>query len=245
MDQVLEKVHYYPMPRYQILVEYAGSNFRGWQVQKKGKTVQGLIQEKISKLLPLNYPVMPAAIVKYPSSKDVEELLDDNGIWICEFSYLPLMLKNLTFDQICHEHIMYYTLTVFEKILKNNNLKVLDAQLNEINGGSIELIISKKNCKRKIKKGIIDKLKTDEKKINKPSYHNFSKRILKIKYDLNNFINKKYPIAAYGASTKGNIVLNYAKLDSKKISYICDANNNKFGKFTPGSNIKIVSKQKC
>ena len=51
MDQVLEKVHYYLMPRYQILVEYAGSNFRGWQVQKKGKTVQGLIQEKISKLL--------------------------------------------------------------------------------------------------------------------------------------------------------------------------------------------------
>lgn len=184
--------------------------------------------------------------VEDPNSfcKDVEELLDDNGIWICEFSYLPLMLKNLTFDQICHEHIMYYTLTVFEKILKNNNLKVLDAQLNEINGGSIELIISKKNCKRKIKKGIIDKLKNDEKKINKTSYHNFSKRILKIKYDLNNFINKKYPIAAYGASTKGNIVLNYAKLDSKKISYICDANNNKFGKFTPGSNIKIVSKQK-
>ena len=184
--------------------------------------------------------------VEDPNSfcKDVEELLDDNGIWICEFSYLPLMLKNLTFDQICHEHIMYYTLTVFEKILKNNNLKVLDAQLNEINGGSIELIISKKNCKRKIKKGIIDKLKNDEKKINKTSYHNFSKRILKIKYDLNNFINKKYPIAAYGASTKGNIVLNYAKLDSQKISYICDANNNKFGKFTPGSNIKIVSKQK-
>ena len=51
LDQVLEKVHYYLMPRYQILVEYAGSNFRGWQVQKKGKTVQGLIQEKISKLL--------------------------------------------------------------------------------------------------------------------------------------------------------------------------------------------------
>ena len=184
--------------------------------------------------------------VEDPNSfcKDVEELLDDNGIWICEFSYLPLMLKNLTFDQICHEHIMYYTLTVFEKILKNNNLKVIDAQLNEINGGSIELIISKKNCKRKIKKGIIDKLKNDEKKINKTSYHNFSKRILKIKYDLNDFINKKYPIAAYGASTKGNIVLNYAKLDSKKISYICDANNNKFGKFTPGSNIKIISKQK-
>ncbi len=184
--------------------------------------------------------------VEDPNSfcKDIEELLDDNGIWICEFSYLPLMLKNLTFDQICHEHIMYYTFTVFEKILKNNSLKVLDIKINEINGGSIEVIISKKNCRRKAKKKIINKLKIDEKKIKKSSYNNFSKRIEKVKLDLNKFINKKYPIAAYGASTKGNIVLNYAKLNSKKISYICDANKNKFGKFTPGSNIRIIPKKK-
>ena len=64
--------------------------------------------------------------VEDPNSfcKDIEKLLNDNGIWVCEFSYLPLMLKNLTFDQICHEHIMYYTYEVFEKILINNNLSI-------------------------------------------------------------------------------------------------------------------------
>jgi hypothetical protein len=74
---------------------------------------------------------------------DIEMLLNDNGIWICEFSYFPLMLKNLTFDQICHEHIMYYTFGVFEKIIKKNNLKVINVRFNEINGGSIEVMIAK------------------------------------------------------------------------------------------------------
>ena len=82
--------------------------------------------------------------------KDIESLLDDDGIWICEFSYLPLMLKNLTFDQICHEHLTYYDFTVFEKIINKSGLKVIDYNLNEINGGSIEVIISKNNSKKKI-----------------------------------------------------------------------------------------------
>ena len=176
--------------------------------------------------------------------KDIELLLADNGIWICEFSYLPLMLKNLTFDQICHEHIMYYTFTVFEEILLKNNLKVLDIKINEINGGSIEAIITKNKSDRISNFKLIKKFKLDEKKITKNTYKKFSRRIKKIKSDLNSFINKNHPIAGYGASTKGNIVLNYSNLDSKKIDYICDANKKKYGRFTPGTNIKIISKEK-
>lgn len=176
--------------------------------------------------------------------QDIESLLDDNGVWVCEFSYLPLMLKNLTFDQICHEHIMYYSLTVFEKIVKKNGLKVLDIKLNEINGGSIEVTVAKDKSNRKENIKAIKKFKLDEKKINYNSYKNFSKRIKKNKNDLNSFIKKNYPIAGYGASTKGNIVLNYNNLGSREIEYICDANKKKHGKFTPGSNIKIISKEK-
>ena len=184
--------------------------------------------------------------VEDPNSfcKDIEMMLNENGIWICEFSYLPLMLKNLTFDQICHEHIMYYTFSVFEKILINNNLKVLDIKINEINGGSIEVIIAKINSKRISNYSLINKLKLDEKKITKNSYQNFSKRIKKVGSDLNLFVSKNSPIAGYGASTKGNIVLNYANLSSKKIEYICDANIKKYNHYTPGTNIKIISKEK-
>jgi hypothetical protein len=176
--------------------------------------------------------------------KDIESLLDDEGIWICEFSYLPLMLKNLTFDQICHEHLTYYDFTVFEKIINKSGLKILDYKLNEINGGSIEVVISKNNSKRKIKIKSIAKLKNDEKKINNKSYKNFENRIKKSKTDLKKFLDKNYPIVGYGASTKGNIVLNYNKLVANKIAYICDANAKKYGKFTPGTNIKIISKDK-
>ena len=176
--------------------------------------------------------------------KDIESLLDDDGIWICEFSYLPLMLKNLTFDQICHEHLTYYDFTVFEKIINKNGLKVIDYKHNEINGGSIEVVISKNNSKRKIDIKSITKLKNDEKKINNKSYKNFENRINKSRTDLKTFLDKNYPIIGYGASTKGNIVLNYNKLGTNKIAYICDANVKKYGKFTPGTNIKIISKEK-
>ena len=154
------------------------------------------------------------------------------------------MLKNLTFDQICHEHLTYYSFTVFEKIINKNGLKIIDYNLNEINGGSIEIILSKdtSNIKSNIKS--INDLKADEKKINNKSYKNFEKRINLSRNNLQIFLNNNYPIAGYGASTKGNIVLNYNKLGSDKISYICDANYKKYGKFTPGSNIKIISKEK-
>lgn len=176
--------------------------------------------------------------------RDIEMLLKDDGIWICEFSYLPLMLKNLTFDQICHEHIMYYTLSVFEEILINNKLKVVDIKLNEINGGSIEIIIAKTQSKMNSNIKLIKKIKIDEKKITINAFNNFSKRIKKVRKDLVTFIKNNYPIIGYGASTKGNIVLNYSKLNSSNIDYICDASRNKLGKYTPGSNIKIISKEK-
>jgi hypothetical protein len=174
---------------------------------------------------------------------DIESILNENGIWVCEFSYLPLMLKNLTFDQICHEHLAYYTLSTFENIINGSGLKIIDCKLNEINGGSVEVIISKKKIKIK-KNNYINKLKNDEKKININSYKNFENRINASKSKLKAFVNKNSPIACYGASTKGNIVLNYNQLSSKNIEYICDANKKKCGKYTPGSNIKIISKEK-
>ena len=77
-------------------------------------------------------------------TKDIFNLLDKNGIWISEFSYFPLLLKNLTYDQICHEHVTYYTLNTFKKIAEKNGFKIIDVSFNEINGGSIEVVCAKK-----------------------------------------------------------------------------------------------------
>ena len=177
--------------------------------------------------------------------KDIYELLSDNGKWILELSYFPTLLKNLTYDQICHEHVTYYTLTTFEKIIKKNGLKILDFSLNNINGGSIEIVCSKtkSNFRPKLKK--ILKQKKFENKINKLSYEKFNQRIENIKKNLKFILkNNKSKVIGYGASTKGNIVLNHCKINNKDLKYICDANSYKYNRYTPGSNIKIITKKK-
>ncbi len=178
-------------------------------------------------------------------AKDIFNLLEKNGLWVLEFSYFPLLLKNLTYDQICHEHVTYYTLTTFSKIAKQNGFKVIDFSFNEINGGSIEVICAKKNSKHKPNIKKIEATINDEKKINKKSYFNLAQRIDNTKYTLKLLLKniKKKEIIGYGASTKGNIILNQCGINESHLQYICDANPYKFGRYTPGSNIKIISKK--
>ena len=176
--------------------------------------------------------------------KDIYNLLNDDGIWIVEFSYLPLLFKNLTYDQICHEHVTYYSLTTFNNILKKNNMKVIDLSFNEINGGSIEVICAKKYSKIEPKR-IVKKTFNEEEKINKNIFDLFQNRVDNVKKTLIEFL-KNIPskdIMGYGASTKGNIVLNHLNLTKKDLPYICDANPFKFNRYTPESNIKIISKK--
>tara|TARA_A100001011_G_C14315959_1_gene847999 strand:- start:4405 stop:5688 length:1284 start_codon:yes stop_codon:yes gene_type:complete len=178
--------------------------------------------------------------------RDIAKLLNKDGEWISEFSYLPLLLKNLTYDQICHEHVTYYTLTTFKKIIEKNGLKILDFSFNEINGGSIEVTCCKKTSKKKPNYQKINSIIKDEKKIDKHSYERLNMRIENTKKTLQSFVTSigRKNIIGYGAATKGNIVLNQCKFTEKDIPFICDANPYKFGKFTPGSNIPIISKDK-
>ena len=177
---------------------------------------------------------------------DITKLLNKDGLWISEFSYFPLLLKNLTYDQICHEHVTYYTLTTFEKIITKNGLKILDVSFNEINGGSVEVICCRKESKQKPNYKKIKEILNDEKNINDEAYQRLNLRIKNTKNTLQTFVKEvgRKNIIGYGAATKGNIVLNQCEFTSKDISYICDANPFKYGKYTPGSNIPIISKQK-
>ncbi len=233
IDPSAEKFKKYHSNRINLIVDY----FKKEKIKNRFKNV--------------NFDLITSFAMFYdvedPNSfcKDINQLLTKNGKWILELSYFPLLLENLTYDQICHEHVTYYTLTTFENIIKKNGLKILDFNLNNINGGSIEIICSKKDSKYfpNIKK--INNQKNYEKKINDESYKNFNKRINNVKKILNLFLERnKKDIIGYGASTKGNIVLNHCNIDHKKLKYICDANPFKFGRYTPGSNIKIISKKK-
>ena len=233
IDPSAEKFKQYHSKKINLIVDY----FERKKIQKKFKDISFDLITSFAMFYDIEDP--------NSFCEDINKLLTKNGKWILELSYFPLLLQNLTYDQICHEHVIYYTLTTFENIIKKNGLKILDFNLNNINGGSIEIICSKKIAKHFPNKKKINLQKKFEKKINHKSYQNFNKRIRNIKKNLNSFLKKnKGNVIGYGASTKGNIVLNHCGIDSKILKYICDANPYKFSRFTPGTNIKIISKQK-
>ena len=233
IDPSAEKFKKYHSKKINLIVDYFGKK----NIEKKFKNINFDLITSFAMFYDIEDPNL--------FCKDINKLLTKNGKWILELSYFPLLLKNLTYDQICHEHVTYYTLTTFEKVIKKNGLKILDFNLNNINGGSIEIVCSKKNANYSANVKKINLQKKYEKNINDKSYRNFNTRTENIKKMLNLFLdNNKGDVIGYGASTKGNIVLNHCGINGKKLKYICDANPYKFNRFTPGSNIKIISKEK-
>ncbi len=191
-----------------------------------------------------------------PSSfvKNINNFLNKDGLWIFEVSYMPKMLKLNSFDTICHEHLEYYSLDVINKILLKNDMKLAKIELNNSNGGSIRCFVVKKNCSSYHRKNNIIKinnlLKTEKKlKLNtNDPYIKFASNIDDIKKKLVKLItklkSKNKTIHVYGASTKGNTILQYCKINNKLIKYAADRNLEKDGLKTLGSNISIISENK-
>ena len=180
--------------------------------------------------------------------KNVEEILADDGIWVTEQSYLPTMLEVNSYDTICHEHLEYYTLKQVKLLADKAGLKILDVELNAVNGGSFSVVMAKKNSKLKENKKLVNKILEKEFKdgmhTSKP-IKDLERRLKKSRKDLLEFINtaKKEgkKIFGYGASTKGNVLLQFCKINEKQIPFIGEVNKNKFGSFTPGTLIPIIS----
>ena len=180
--------------------------------------------------------------------KDVKDILDKRGIFVLEHADLLSIIKNNIFDTICHEHIEYYSSKVIIEMMNHNRLKVFDHEFNDINGGSSRYYISHEKSNYKVKQKKINKLLLDERKIflySKKTYKVFFKKILKERKKLKKLIreikNKKMIIHGYGASTKGNVILQFYGIGNKEINYIADRNPLKHNLFTPGTKIKIIS----
>ena len=181
---------------------------------------------------------------------DVKELLMPNGVFLLEFADLASILKFKMFDTICHEHLEYYSSKVIINLTNQNGLKVFDIKENKINGGSKQYFICLKESKIPVKNKLIKKVLKSENKFklnNTSTFKKLFKNINKLKKDLNLLIksikNKNQNVHGYGASTKGNVILQYFNIDNKKINYIAERNKNKYGLFTPGTNIKIISEK--
>jgi len=184
--------------------------------------------------------------------KDIVKCLDENGLFIIQQNYLVSMLEQNAFDNVLHEHREYYSFTSLKSLLKKYELEIFDVGLSNINGGSIRTYIKfKKNKDLKGFKWVEERIKQIEKKeeelelnIKRP-YLKFASRIEKIKEELMSFLKqekkKGKKICIYGASTRGNVALQYFGLNSDLIDCIADKNPDKWGLKTIGSLIKIVS----
>lgn len=183
-------------------------------------------------------------------ARDVKNVLADDGLWHFEQSYLPAMLNTLSYDTICHEHIEYYSLSNIVYLLEQAELKLIDVSFNDINGGSFAVTASHASSKYENNCMLIDWLLLQEEKkgINRvETYINFMDNIKDHRSTLNSLLqtlkSSGKSIAGYGASTKGNVLLQYCNIDATILDFIVEVNSSKFGCYTPGSLIPIVSEE--
>jgi hypothetical protein len=179
--------------------------------------------------------------------EDIASILADDGVWHFEQSYMPSMLRMTAYDTICHEHLEFYSLRIVTDLLRSCGLRVLDVQMNSINGGSFAVTACKAAAPYMSNKSIIEWTLRQEEALGLKTaqpYREFAGRVFKHRAGLKDLIEtlvadgKK--ILGYGASTKGNVLLQFCA-DRRYISAIAEVNEDKFGAFTPGTHIPIVS----
>lgn len=176
---------------------------------------------------------------------DVKELLTPEGIFVIQFTDLLSMFKTMAFDNICHEHLEYYSLDVLQKIFNWHEMDIFDVEYNKVNGGSIRAYVCKRNA-YPIKDSVYLSLGKELSFMNSLGVNPFEvfNRNVKIIADrVTRFldINKDKEVCGLGASTKGNTLLQYLNLPPNTLSCIADINEDKFWKLTVGTRIPIVA----
>lgn len=181
-------------------------------------------------------------------ARDIAHCLAPDGVWHFEQSYMPSMLRLTSYDTICHEHVEYYSLAVVEKILAAADMKVLDVQMNAVNGGSFAVTAGHKTSPLKANRPVIDWLLSQEERMGLATprpYREFEERVFRHREDLRRLLTALRDdgkrILGYGASTKGNVVLQFCGIGPDLVEAIAEVNPDKFGHVTPGSHIPIVS----
>ena len=179
---------------------------------------------------------------------EIARVLDDEGVWVFEQSYLPFMLDTHSYDTVCHEHLEYYALHQIKRMLDRAELKIVDIEFNDINGGSFSVMAAKKSASHAAADALITRTLEDEQRRGLGSIETYSRlgaRIAdhreKLLSLLGELKRQGKKVIGYGASTKGNVLIQYCGLDSNLVPCIAEVNPDKFGAYTPGSHIPIVS----
>ena len=182
--------------------------------------------------------------------KEVYEILDSKGIWIFEQSYMPKMLEMNSFDTICHEHLEFYSLHQIKYMTDIVGFHIVEVDFNDINGGSFSITAAKISSKRQPNSEWLNKILEDEVALGLDStraFDGFKIRVEEARIALMSFLREAKQngkrVCGLGASTKGNVLLQYYGIDDKLLTEIGEVNEDKFGSFTPGTHIPLVSEE--
>jgi hypothetical protein len=180
--------------------------------------------------------------------REVASILEADGVWHFEMSYLPELLRTMGYDTICHEHLEYYALRQIKWMTDRCGLKIVDLKLNRINGGSFGVTAARRSSAYREATGDIEQwLRAEdgaclttatEHRVFEDAVEAHKQKILGLLRDLKT---QGRTIVGYGASTKGNVLLQHCGITSELVSAIAEVNEDKFGCFTPGTNIRIIS----
>ncbi len=181
--------------------------------------------------------------------ENVKLLLKDSGIFVIEVQYLVNTIEYMTFDNIYHEHLSYYSLTTLKYFFEKHDMEIFNSIKVKTHGGSLRVFIQKKNNEHKINENV-NKILDYEKKIginNMGIHKGFAEKVYSVKEKLNSYIKnikkEKRIIAGYGAPAKSSTLLNFCSIGKKEIDYIVDDNPLKIGLYTPGTHIPVVSSE--
>ncbi|MBF0422080.1 MAG: class I SAM-dependent methyltransferase [Magnetococcales bacterium] len=181
---------------------------------------------------------------------EVKSCLSEDGLWLIEFGYMPRMLETLAYDAVCHEHLEYYGFSQIHWMCDRVGFRITDISFNDTNGGSIRLILSPSPLAVESEK--VRQVLADENRAGLATmdpYFYFAQRIIQHREEMRAFVSKikreGKRVLGYGASTKGNVVLQYCNFTKEDIPSIADVNEDKYGRVTPGSLIPIISEKEA
>lgn len=181
--------------------------------------------------------------------QDVYDVLDQNGIWVFEQSYMPTMLEMNSYDTVCHEHLEYYALQQIKWMTDKIGFSIIDVEFNDVNGGSFSITAAKTDPMLPPSEEVLSVLRR-EKSLGLDTltpYREFAERVSTSREQMKAFLSdakaQHKKVAALGASTKGNVLLQYCGLSTDDIACVGEVNAEKFGCFTPGTLLPIIPEQ--
>ncbi len=184
-------------------------------------------------------------------TSEIKSILAPEGLWCLQVTYLPLLIKNMNFYDICHEHLLYFSLETLEFLMKQNGLKIFDISINETNGGSLRLFVGHQEDQRPVASSV-HQLMEEERKLplhETQYYQKFFEKILHLKRQvMTSLLQDKEGgglIIGLGASTKGNVLLQFFGIDKKILPYLSDRNPEKVSLKTLGTDIEIISEERA